>query len=92
MAQTGADAAERSGVRIVEQTPARSLRREGAAIALRTDHGDVRADRVALATNAFRPLLRRLRWTTVPVYDHVLMTGPVEFEFAGTFDPAIFAP
>ena len=23
--------------------------------------------------------------------DHVLMTGPVEFEFAGTFDPALFA-
>ena len=22
--------------------------------------------------------------------DHVLMTGPVEFEFAGTFDPALF--
>jgi len=24
--------------------------------------------------------------------DHVLMTGPVEFEFAGCFDPALFAP
>ena len=23
--------------------------------------------------------------------DHVLMTGPVEFEFAGSFDPALFA-
>jgi diaminopimelate epimerase len=23
--------------------------------------------------------------------DHVLMTGPVEFEFEGTFDPALFA-
>ncbi len=23
--------------------------------------------------------------------DHVLMTGPVEFEYAGTFDPALFA-
>jgi diaminopimelate epimerase len=23
--------------------------------------------------------------------DHVLMTGPVEYEFAGTFDPALFA-
>jgi len=22
--------------------------------------------------------------------DHVLMTGPVEFEFSGTFDPALF--
>src|SRR5512147_2145891 len=24
--------------------------------------------------------------------DHVLMTGPVEFEFAGKFDPALFTP
>jgi diaminopimelate epimerase len=24
--------------------------------------------------------------------DHVLMTGPVEFEFAGRFDAALFAP
>src|SRR5262249_15339840 len=23
--------------------------------------------------------------------DHVLMTGPVEYEFSGTFDPALFA-
>jgi len=23
--------------------------------------------------------------------EHVLMTGPVEFEFAGTFDPGLFA-
>ncbi|MGA9502179.1 MAG: diaminopimelate epimerase, partial [Pseudolabrys sp.] len=23
--------------------------------------------------------------------DHVLMTGPVEFEFKGRFDPALFA-
>ena len=23
--------------------------------------------------------------------DHVLMTGPVEYEFAGRFDPALFA-
>ncbi|WP_203336699.1 NAD(P)/FAD-dependent oxidoreductase [Nocardioides limicola] len=37
----------------------------------------VRADRVALATNAFRPLLRRLRLMTVPVYDHVLVTEPL---------------
>ena len=23
--------------------------------------------------------------------DHVLMTGPIQFEFAGKFDPALFA-
>ena len=42
-----------------------------------TAHGVVRAARVVLATNAFRPLLRRLRLHTVPVYDYVLMTEPL---------------
>ena len=37
----------------------------------------VRAGRVALATNAFPPLLRRLRLMTVPVYDYVLITEPL---------------
>jgi glycine/D-amino acid oxidase-like deaminating enzyme len=75
-----ADAAERLGVRIVEHTPARALQGDRGAISVRTDHGSVRAARVALGTNAFRPLLRRLRWTTVPVYDHVLMTEPLSDE------------
>ena len=35
------------------------------------------ADQVVLATNAFPPLLRRLRLMTVPVYDYALMTEPL---------------
>ena len=37
----------------------------------------VRADHVVLATNAYPPLLRRLRLMTVPVYDYALMTEPL---------------
>jgi glycine/D-amino acid oxidase-like deaminating enzyme len=37
----------------------------------------VTASRVVLATNAFRPLLARLRFSTVPVYDYVLATEPL---------------
>ena len=37
----------------------------------------VRARQVVLATNAFPPLLRRLRPVTVPVYDYALMTEPL---------------
>ena len=40
------------------------------------------AGRVALATNAFPPLLRRLRLITVPVYDYVLMTEPLDADAA----------
>lgn len=86
-----ADAAERAGVRIVEGTRAGRVRREGDAIEVVTPHGTVRARQVVLATNVFRPLLRRLRFTTVPVYDYVLATEPLtEGRLAALrWDPAI---
>jgi glycine/D-amino acid oxidase-like deaminating enzyme len=42
-----------------------------------TAGGSVRAEKVALATNAFRSLLRRLSLTTVPVYDYAIVTEPL---------------
>jgi len=48
-----------------------------AGVELRTPWGALRARRVVLATNAFKPLLRRLRLHVVPVYDYVLMTEPL---------------
>jgi glycine/D-amino acid oxidase-like deaminating enzyme len=72
-----AAAAESLGVRIAENTAVTSLSRDGAGMLVTTAHGVVRAARVVLATNAFRPLLRRLRLHTVPVYDYVLMTEPL---------------
>lgn len=75
-----AEVAERLGVRIVEQSPVRELRKHDAHIELRTDRETVQAQRVALATNIFPSLLRRLRLYCVPVYDHVLMTEPLSDE------------
>jgi glycine/D-amino acid oxidase-like deaminating enzyme len=69
-----------AGVVIHERTAARDLGRDGARMVVRTDAGVVRADRVALATNAFPSLLRRLRLMTVPVYDYVLMSEPLSAE------------
>lgn len=68
------------GVRIHEGTRATGLERDGAGVAVLTEHGRVRAGRVVLATNAFPPLLRRLRLMTVPVYDYVLATEPLSAE------------
>lgn len=72
-----AAACERRGVRIFEHTPVRSLGRIGAGVLVGSDHGRVRAGRVALATSAFPPLLDRLRHYIVPVYDSVVMTEPL---------------
>ncbi len=68
------------GVEIFEHTPVRDLDADTGGVTLRTDGGTVRADRVALATNAFPSLLRRMRWHTVPVYDYALMTEPLSEE------------
>ncbi|WP_373689160.1 NAD(P)/FAD-dependent oxidoreductase [Streptomyces sp. Rer75] len=74
------------GVRIYEHTPAEQLSRAGTAgtgpsgMLVRTPYGRVRARHVALATNAFPALVRRVRPYIVPVYDHALMTEPLTGE------------
>ena len=72
-----ADAAERLGVRVHEDTAVTGFDREGGPVVVRTEWGSVRADRVVLGTGAFRGLLRRIALWTLPVYDHVLMTEPL---------------
>jgi glycine/D-amino acid oxidase-like deaminating enzyme len=73
-----AEAAQRLGVRIHEGTAVTGLSRAGDAIDVRTRDGHtVRARRVALGTNAFPSLVRRVRLHTVPVYDYALMTEPL---------------
>ncbi|KAA1421788.1 FAD-dependent oxidoreductase [Nocardioides humilatus] len=86
-----ADAAEGLGVRIAEGTAVTRIRRRGDAMEVVTAGGVVRARQVALATNVFRPLLRRLRLTTVPVYDYVLATEPLtDAQLAALrWDPAL---
>jgi glycine/D-amino acid oxidase-like deaminating enzyme len=72
-----ADACESLGVRICEASPVRKIRRSGGQVEALTPTGVVTARQVALATNAFPSLLRRLRLFTVPVYDYVLATAPL---------------
>jgi glycine/D-amino acid oxidase-like deaminating enzyme len=75
-----ARACEELGVRIFERTPATSLERDGAAMRVRTASGSIRTPKVALATNAFPSLVRRVRSYVVPVYDYVLVTEPLSTE------------
>jgi glycine/D-amino acid oxidase-like deaminating enzyme len=67
-----------AGVRIYEHTPVTAIGDDtGGQLGLATPGGTVLARRVALGTGAFAPLLRRLRYYLVPVYDYVLMTEPL---------------
>jgi glycine/D-amino acid oxidase-like deaminating enzyme len=69
-----------AGVRIYEHTPVLAVTGEpgkSGRLALRTRDGQVSARRVAVATGAFSPLLRRLGYYLIPVYDYVLVTEPL---------------
>lgn len=61
------------GVSIHERTAVTGLRKGEVT----TASGVVRADRIALGTNAFPSLLKRNALMTVPVYDYALMTEPL---------------
>ncbi len=65
------------GVRIHEHTRAEEIEQQGAGISVRTPYARVLANRVALATNVFRSLVKRHRPYTIPVYDYALMTEPL---------------
>jgi glycine/D-amino acid oxidase-like deaminating enzyme len=67
------------GVRFFEGTQVTALeeKRDAKHVILKTPQGQVEARKVALATNAFPPLLKHLNLFVVPVYDYVLMTEPL---------------
>jgi glycine/D-amino acid oxidase-like deaminating enzyme len=73
-------AALEDGTRVFEHTRVRALRRAGDGVVLDTAQGRLHADRAVLATNAYAPLVRSIRRYTIPVYDYVLVTEPLDPE------------
>lgn len=65
------------GVQLYEHSPVMKLEEEHDRVIAYTEHGRMRASHVALATNAFPPLLKRLSYYVIPVYDYVLVTEPI---------------
>ena len=65
------------GVEVFEDSIVRKIRNEGDRVVLDLDAGQVRAEKVALGTNVFPSLLKRMRLHTVPVYDYAIMTEPL---------------
>ena len=68
------------GVELFEESHVTGLSSDGNQVLVTTASGTVRADRVALGTNAFPALLRRFRHHTVPVYDYAIVTQPLTAE------------
>ena len=73
-------AAEQLGVRIYEDTKATQLKRDGIGVMVTTPLGAIRAGKVALGTNAFKPILKRLSNFIAPVYDYCMVTEPLDDE------------
>ena len=65
------------GVRLYEHSAVTKLEEDRDHVTAYTKRGSVRASRVALGTNAFPPLLKRLSYYVIPVYDYVLVTEPL---------------
>jgi len=73
-------ACQEVGVRLFEGTQVTALEEMRESVIVKTPRGQVESKKVALATNAFPPLLKRLSFYVVPVYDYVLMTEPLSKE------------
>jgi len=72
-----ARACQERGVIVHEASPVAELRDDGDLVSAKVGSGRVQARRVALATNAYPPLLPAIRRYVVPVYDYVLVTEPL---------------
>jgi glycine/D-amino acid oxidase-like deaminating enzyme len=70
---------EQRGVTIHEGTPVISIL-EGSTIRLETPSGEVRAQAIVLATNAYTPRLGYFKNRLIPVHSHVLATEPLSEE------------
>ena len=68
------------GVKIYENTHVEWLERTNSGMIVHTPYGSVYAQKIALATNVFKSLVRRANKYVVPVYDFQLVTQPLTTE------------
>jgi glycine/D-amino acid oxidase-like deaminating enzyme len=73
-----ADVVERLGGRVRESSRVLELLDLGDRVLVRTPSGSVRARQVVLGTNVFPSPVHRYRPYVVPVWDHVLVTEPLD--------------
>jgi glycine/D-amino acid oxidase-like deaminating enzyme len=69
--------AQTLGVRIYEDTRANEISENKSGIEIKTALAKIQAQNVALATNTFKPLLRKMNKYIAPVYDYCLVTEPL---------------
>ncbi len=85
-------AARRAGARCHGETPVRQVRRAGGAYAVETSRGNLTADRIVFATNAYvgryaRGVAGDLRRGVIPVATHMIATEELPEELARSLLP-----
>ena len=65
------------GIEVYEGTPVTRLKPARHSIGIETPKAHLQAARVAMATNAAVPLIKRLRMAIIPIYDYSLVTEPL---------------
>ena len=68
------------GVKIFENSQVERLERNKNGMIVHTPYGSVYADKVALATNVFKSLIKSAHKYVIPVYDFQLVTEPLTEE------------
>ena len=68
------------GVKIFENSQVERLERTKNGVIVHTPYGSVYADKVALATNVFKSLIKSAHKYVIPVYDFQLVTEPLTEE------------
>jgi len=68
------------GVKIYENSKVEQLLDEGSHVVVKTAYGQVKANKVALATNIYTPLLKSVKKYVIAVYDFQLVTQPLTKE------------
>lgn len=74
--------AREAGALIYEGSPVTEIRRNKAFL-LRTPQGQIKAEKIAFATNAYSHLFPQLRRKQVPAFTHMLATEPLSPERLG---------
>lgn len=87
-----AGAALAAGARIFTDTPVLDGRREGDTIVLRTERGEVRAEQLVIASNAYSGIVPSMNWSDhrselVPMYYFQFATRPLPAEIASRMLP-----
>ncbi|CAN7425876.1 NAD(P)/FAD-dependent oxidoreductase [Paraburkholderia sp. SIMBA_054] len=82
-----ARAAEAAGVRIVEQSPVASLRRQGGGFVVGTAQGSIDARHVVMAGGGYaRNVYRRVERAVLPIATYVMATEPLGVRLADAID------